>query len=60
MNDLELKMQSVVPTLEHEFEEIYKHTQVHLFQNWGVLALMTVIFLILSGVLLINIKNDSR
>ena len=60
LNDLELKMQSVVPTLEHEFEEIYKHTQVHLFQNWGVLALMTVIFLILSGVLLINIKNDSR
>ena len=60
LNDLELKMQSMVPTLEHEFEEIYEHTQAHLFQNWGILALMTVIFLILSGVLLINIKNDSR
>ena len=38
----------MVPTLEHEFEEIYEHTQAHLVQNWGILALMTVIFLILS------------
>lgn len=60
LNDLELKMQSAMPTLEHEFEEIYKHTQGHLFQNWGILLGMTVIFLVLSGVALINIKNDSR
>lgn len=60
LNDLDLKMQSAMPTLEHEFEEIYKHTQAHLFQNWGILLAMTVIFLVLSGLALINVKNDSR
>ena len=60
LNELELRMQNMVPTLEHEFEEIYEHTTGHLVQNWGILLGMTVLFLILAGIALINIKNDSR
>lgn len=60
LNAMELRMQSVVPALEHEFEEIYEHTGGNLTRNWLVLATMTLLFLILAVVALVNIKNDSR
>ncbi len=60
LNNLELRMQSEVPYLTHEFEEIYEHTGANLVGNWLVLVGMTTLFLALSTAALTTIRNDAR
>lgn len=60
LNGLDLRMQADFPGLVHEAKEIYEHTGGHLLTDWGILSMMVLLCLILSGLMLINVKNDSR
>ena len=60
LNDLPLKMQSEYPMIEHEVEEFFEATAGHVWQCWGILAGMTVCFLVVSVLSLRRLPKDSR
>ena len=60
LNDLSLKMQEQIPTLEHEFQEIYESTDVHLFTNLGILVGMTVLCAVVCCITLRRVAKDGR
>ena len=60
LNDLELRMQADIPTLEHEAESLFDATKAHLMQDWGILAIMTAVFMVISLLLVRNVSRDER
>lgn len=60
LNDMQLRMQEQMPALEHEFEEFFECAAQHLWQVWGILLGMAVIFSILSVVCLRRVAKDRR
>lgn len=60
LNDLELRMQADIPTLEHEAESLFDATKSHLMQDWGILAIMTAVFMVISLLLIRNVSRDER
>ena len=60
LNDLELRMQADIPTLEHEAESLFDATKFHLMQDWGILAIMTAVFMVISLLLIRNVSRDER
>ena len=62
MNSLVLRMQDENPMLglDTPFKEIYEHAAQHLMQDWAILIIMTIVCIVFSRVLLINVKNDRR
>lgn len=57
LNKLTLKMQETVPTLQHEAESFFTYTRAHLITSWGILAIFTIGFAILSGLALRNVDK---
>lgn len=60
LNRLDLKLQADYPMLEHEAENFFKASKIHLFQSWGILVVMTVLYTIVSIFALRRIARDSR
>ena len=60
LNGLPLKMQADYPMIEHEAESFFEATKEHVVTCWGILAGMTVLFLIISMVSLRQLQRDSR
>lgn len=60
LNNLSPRLQEQFPSYVREAQEIYEHTGAHLLMTWGIMAGMTIACLVLSCVLLRNVKNDSR
>ena len=60
LNRLDLKLQADYPMLEHEAESFFKATGSHVGQCWGILAFMTVLFLVVSMIALRRIAKDTR
>ena len=57
--DLQLQRESGIP-LFHEEEDFFIHTSEHLLKTWGILIAFTFIFLIISRVILISVKKESK
>lgn len=60
LNDMSLRMQASIPTLEHEVEEFFEFSASHLWTAWGILLGMTAVFSILSVFLLRSVAKDRR
>lgn len=60
LNGLPLKMQEEYPMIEHEVETFFEATKEHVLTCWGILGLMTVLFLIISMISLRQLPKDSR
>ncbi len=60
LNNMPLKMQSEYPMIEHEAEAFFEATAGHVKTCWGILAGMTVLFLVLSVLSLRQLPKDSR
>ena len=60
LNSLPLKMQTDYPMIEHEAESIFEASRKHVALSLGVLAIMVVLFLIVSAVSLRRLPRDSR
>lgn len=60
LNGLPLKMQEEYPMIEHEVETFFEATKEHVLTCWGILGLMTVLFLIVSMISLRQLPKDSR
>lgn len=62
LNAMQTLMEIDYPSLnlEREAEAIFDHTAGHLITEWGVLLLMTALFLVITLVLLRSIKKDRR
>lgn len=58
LNGLPLKLQQQGLQIEHEAEEFFQHSAEHLAESWAVLLLFTIVFSVLSGVVLRNLKVD--
>lgn len=60
LNDLPLRIQTTVPSVPHEAEEMFLYADGHLLEVWGVLAVFSVGFLLLGDLLLHRVARDSR
>ncbi len=60
LNDLPLKLQSEYPMIEHEAEDFFEATAGHVEKCVGILAGMTVLFLVVSVLSLRRLPKDSR
>lgn len=60
LNSLTLRMQKEIPILEHEAQDIYEHTGIHVLSHWGILAGMTLALTVFTTALLVRVKNDQR
>lgn len=62
LNAMQTLMEIDYPSLnlEREAEAIFDHTAGHLITEWGVLLLMTALFLVITLILLRSIKKDRR
>ena len=60
LNNLPLKIQETIPTVPHEAEDMFLHTQGHLISVWCVLVGFTVVFLILGNLFLHRVTKDAR
>lgn len=60
LNDLEYRMMKDFPQIVHDAESIFEISKAHLLQSWGIMIGMIVICLLVSGLLLINLKNEIR
>lgn len=60
LNGLPLKMQAEYPMIEHEAEEFFEATTSHVLRCWGILAGMSVLFLIVSVLSLYQLSKDTR
>ncbi|WP_432627732.1 FHA domain-containing protein [Brotaphodocola sp.] len=60
LNDLSLKMQEEYPMIEHEAEEFFESTSAHVSSCWGILAGMTIFFLVIATISLRRLPKDSR
>lgn len=60
LNQLPLKMQADYPMIEHKAEELFEATGKHVAKSFGILMIMTVVFLVASGISLRRLSKDSR
>lgn len=60
LNRMDLKLQKDFPMIEHEAEAFFKATASHMLKVWGVLALMSILFIIMSIWMLRSLSKDSR
>lgn len=60
LNGLPLKMQTDYPMIEHKAEELFEATGKHMAESFCVLALMSLVFLVISAVCLRRLSKDSR
>lgn len=60
LNDMQLRMQREIPSLEHAAEDFFKCSAGHLWKTWGILLIMMVVFSAVSTLLLRNVARDSR
>lgn len=60
LNALPLRLQSTFPTIPHEVDQAFLYTPEHLKEVWMYLTGFVIIPLVVSHVLLHNIKNDKR
>ena len=57
LNELPLRLQQEGIMIPHEIESFYEFTSAHLFRSWGILLVYILIFLMLSRIVLSNIKK---
>lgn len=60
LNRLDLKLQEDFPMLEHEAEAFFKATKGHVTEAWIILFGMTVLFTVISMIILKNLAKDRR
>ena len=60
INTLDMRLKEQIPTLVTTEKEIYEHSLGHLVQDWSILLIMAVACIVLSGILLMNVRNDRR
>lgn len=60
LNELPLRMQTDFPTIPHEAEDMFLHTDEHLKLVWGVMLGFALLFLIIGNFMLHRVKKDSR
>lgn len=60
LNAMDLDMKKELPSIVHEAEAAFEASKAHLLQDWGLLAFMSVVFLICCAMLLKNIAKDKR
>lgn len=60
LNGLPLKMQEEYPMITHEAEAFFEAVQGHAASCWGILAGMTLLFLVISMMSLRRLPKDSR
>lgn len=60
LNDLPLRIQASVPSVPHEFEEIYESTSGHLWKIWLILLVFAILFVAVGTVVLRTVKKDAR
>lgn len=60
LNSLDLRMQEDIPSLPHEVEDVFQATGHHVFESWGIMAVIAVIFIAASIILLRNLSKDGR
>lgn len=58
LNSLQLRMQETIPTIVHEVEDFFEFTTAHLLTSWGILVVFTLIFSIISIIVLKNIEKN--
>lgn len=58
LNDLPLRIQVTIPSVPHEFDEIYESTAAHIWKVWLILLVFVVVFVIVGTVFLRTVKND--
>ena len=58
LNELPLLLQQQGILIPREAEDFFEHTRSHLLSSWGILILLTVIFLILARIALIRIRKE--
>jgi hypothetical protein len=60
LNELPLRIQETVPTVPHEAEEMFEHSDGHLLLVWGILLIFIVVFVLTGNLLLHRVSKDSR
>lgn len=60
LNNLPLKLQEQGIDLIHEAEDFYKFTSEHIIFAWSILFLFVIIFSIIAGLALRNVKKDKN
>lgn len=60
LNSLELKIQQQLPTVEHEFQEIFEHAAGHLCGNWAILFGMMLLCSVICTIVLRTVAKDGR
>lgn len=58
LNELPLRLQQEGIMIPHEAESFYEYSSVHLLTSWGILILYTVVFLILTRIVLSKIGKE--
>lgn len=58
LNNLELRLQQEGVMIPHESESFYEFTTSHILTSWGILAIFSVGFLILTRIVMINISKE--
>ena len=60
LNELPLQIQMIVPSVPHESEEMFLHTQYHLLHTWGILLCFSFLFILIGNIVLHRVAHDSR
>lgn len=58
LNDLPLRLQQEGIMIPHEAESFFEFTSSHLLTSWGILATYTVIFLVLTRIVLSKVGKE--
>lgn len=59
-NDLPLKIQLTIPTVPHEFEDMFEAVSGHLISVWGILIAFILVFVVVGNLLLHRVSKDTR
>jgi hypothetical protein len=60
LNELPLKIQATVPTVPHEAQDMFEHSDDHLLLVWGIMLVFIVGFAVVGNLLLHRVSKDSR
>lgn len=58
LNNLDLRLQQEGVMIPHESESFYEFTVSHLLTSWGILIFFCIGFLVLTGIVMINISKE--
>ncbi len=58
LNDLELRLQQEGIMIPHESESFYEFTTSHILTAWGILAVFCIGFLVLTRIVMINLRKE--